>query len=53
MISGTEGALVATQRGPSPEPDGVVLLGKSTDRSLTELPMPRGFVPSTTTAITG
>lgn len=45
MISGTEGALVATQRGPNPEPDGVVLLGKSTDRALTELPMPSAFRP--------
>ena len=39
-IVGTDGVLVATQRGPNPEPDGVVLAGKATDRALTELPVP-------------
>ncbi len=45
MISGTEGVLVATQRGPNPEPDGVVLFGRSTDRGLEELPMPERYRP--------
>ena len=45
MISGTEGALAASQRGPNPEPDGVVLFGKSTDRALQELPMQERFRP--------
>ncbi len=39
-ITGSDGVLVATQRGPNPEPDGVVLAGKSTDRRLEELPVP-------------
>ncbi|MCC6237215.1 MAG: Gfo/Idh/MocA family oxidoreductase [Dehalococcoidia bacterium] len=45
MIAGSEGVLVATQRGPNPEPDGVVLFGRSTDRGLEELPMPSEFRP--------
>jgi predicted dehydrogenase len=45
MIAGTGGALVATQRGPNPEPDGVVLFGKATDRALDELPVEPRFRP--------
>jgi predicted dehydrogenase len=45
MIAGTQGVLVATQRGPNPEPDGVVLCGKATDRALEELPMPAQYRP--------
>jgi predicted dehydrogenase len=45
MISGTEGVLTAAQRGPNPEPDGVVLWGRSTDRALEELPMEERFRP--------
>ncbi|MGE3960216.1 MAG: Gfo/Idh/MocA family protein [Dehalococcoidia bacterium] len=44
-ITGSDGVLVATQRGPNPEPDGVVLAGKSTDRRLEELPVPDRFRP--------
>src|SRR5690606_24332859 len=39
-ITGSGGVLVATQRGPNPEPDGVVLAGKSSDRALEPLPVP-------------
>ena len=45
MISGSEGVLTASQRGPNPEPDGVVLFGKSTDRALEPLPMEERFRP--------
>jgi predicted dehydrogenase len=44
-ISGTDGVLVATQRGPNPEPDGVVLAGKATDRALAPLEMPERYRP--------
>lgn len=44
-ITGSDGVLVATQRGPNPEPDGVVLAGKSTDRTLEALPVPERFRP--------
>ena len=44
-ITGSDGVLVATQRGPNPEPDGVVLAGKSTDRALAPLPVPERFRP--------
>jgi predicted dehydrogenase len=40
FIGGTEGALFATQPGPNPLPDGVVLGAKAGERTLTELPMP-------------
>ncbi|MEZ4501118.1 MAG: Gfo/Idh/MocA family oxidoreductase [Dehalococcoidia bacterium] len=45
VVTGSEGVLTATQRGPNPEPDGVVLLGKAGDRGLTELEMPERYRP--------
>ncbi|MCK9496056.1 MAG: Gfo/Idh/MocA family oxidoreductase [Dehalococcoidia bacterium] len=44
-ITGSDGVLVATQRGPNPEPDGVVLAGKSSDRTLEALPVPEHCRP--------
>jgi predicted dehydrogenase len=44
-VAGSDGMLVATQRGANPEPDGVVLLGKSTDRVLAPVEMPARFRP--------
>lgn len=44
-ITGSDGVLVAAQRGPNPEPDGVVLAGKSTDRTLEALPVPERYRP--------
>ncbi|MDA1240381.1 MAG: Gfo/Idh/MocA family oxidoreductase [Chloroflexi bacterium] len=44
-IAGSEGVMVATQRGPNPEPDGVVLHGKAADRAATALEMPERFRP--------
>lgn len=44
-VAGSDGMLVATQRGANPEPDGVVLLGKSTDRALAPVEMPARFRP--------
>ena len=43
LVGGSEGVLFATQRGPNPEPDGIVLGAKSTERELTELPMPSQY----------
>jgi predicted dehydrogenase len=40
FIGGSQGALFATQPGPNPLPDGVVLGAKAGERTLTELPMP-------------
>ncbi|MBM3140757.1 MAG: Gfo/Idh/MocA family oxidoreductase [Chloroflexi bacterium] len=45
LIAGTDGVLLATQRGPNPEPDGVVLAARAADRSLQPLPMPERFRP--------
>lgn len=45
MIAGTEGVLTVAQRGPNPEPDGVVLFGRSTDRTIEELAMEQRFRP--------
>lgn len=45
FISGTEGSLIATQRGPNPEPDGVVLAAKVGTRTFEELPVPPSFRP--------
>ncbi len=44
-IAGSEGVLVATQRGPNPEPDGVVLAGAAGARALEELPVDPRYVP--------
>lgn len=44
-VAGSDGVLVLTQRGPNPEPDGVVLAGKATDRALAPLEMPARFRP--------
>jgi len=43
-IAGSEGVLVATQRGPNPEPDGVVLAGGAGERELTPLPVDPKYV---------
>ncbi len=45
VVTGSDGAMVATQRGPNPEPDGVVLAAAAADRALAELPMPERFRP--------
>ncbi len=45
FISGSEGSLIATQRGPNPEPDGVVLGAQVGTRTFEELPMPQAFRP--------
>ncbi len=45
LVTGTEGVLLATQRGPNPEQNGVVLGGKGDARSLEELPMPDRLTP--------
>lgn len=45
LVAGTDGVLVATQRGPNPEPDGVVLAGKAADRALAALPVPEHVRP--------
>lgn len=37
--------MVATQLGPNPEPDGVVLHGKAADRATAALEMPERFRP--------
>lgn len=42
---GSDGVLEAAQRGPNPEPDGVVLGGRGDARRLEELPMPAELVP--------
>ena len=44
-ITGSDGVLLAMQRGPNPEPDGVVLAGKSTDRALEALPVDERYRP--------
>ena len=44
-IAGSDGVLVATQRGANPEPDGVVLAGRPEDRGLEELPVDPRYVP--------
>ena len=44
-IAGSEGVLVATQRGPNPGPDGVVLAGRAGERELTELPVDPRYLP--------
>ena len=43
VVVGSEGVLVAAQRGPNPEPDGVVSVGKAGDRDLEELPVPERY----------
>lgn len=40
FVTGSDGSLLATQRGANPEPDGVVLGAKVGERTLAELPMP-------------
>ncbi|MGE0227639.1 MAG: Gfo/Idh/MocA family protein [Dehalococcoidia bacterium] len=45
FISGTDGSLLATQRGPNPEPDGVVLGARVGEREFVELPMPERHRP--------
>ncbi len=45
LVTGTGGVLLATQRGPNPEQDGVVLGGKADARALEELPMPDRLTP--------
>jgi predicted dehydrogenase len=45
FISGSDGSLLAVQRGPNPEPDGVVLGAKTGERELLELPMPAEYRP--------
>lgn len=45
FISGSEGSLLATQRGGNPEPDGVVLGAQLGTRTLAELPMPQQYRP--------
>lgn len=44
-IVGSDGVLHATQRGPNPGPDGIVLAGKASDRALAPLEMPERFRP--------
>ena len=44
-IAGSDGVLMALQRGGNPEPDGVVLAGKASDRALAPLEMPERFRP--------
>jgi len=44
-VAGSEGVLVATQRGPNPEPDGVVLAGRAGDRELEALPVDSRYAP--------
>ena len=44
-IAGSDGVLVATQRGPNPEPDGVVLAGRPEDRELKELAVDPRYMP--------
>ncbi len=44
-LVGAGGVLEAVQRGPNPEPDGVVLGGRGSDRRLEQLPMPADLVP--------
>jgi predicted dehydrogenase len=45
FISGSGGSLLATQPGPNPEPDGVVLGARMGERPLMELPMPPEYHP--------
>ena len=45
FISGSEGSLLATQRGGNPEPDGIVLGAQLGTRTLAELPMPQLYRP--------
>ena len=45
LVTGSDGVLLATQRGPNPEPDGTVQGAKADARSLEELPMPERFRP--------
>ncbi|GMU41228.1 MAG: oxidoreductase [Chloroflexota bacterium] len=44
-VAGSGGVLLLTQRGPNPEPDGIVLAGKAADRALTPREMPSRFRP--------
>jgi predicted dehydrogenase len=44
-IAGSDGVLQALQRGPNPEPDGIVLAAKASDRALAPLEMPARFRP--------
>jgi predicted dehydrogenase len=44
-VAGSDGVLVATQRGPNPEPDGIVLAGRAGDRELAALPVDPKYVP--------
>ncbi len=44
-VVGSEGVLEATQPGPNPQPDGVVLGGRAGEDGLRELPTPPDLVP--------
>ncbi len=44
-LIGSDGVLQATQPGPNPEPDGIVLGGRGNVRQLEKLPMPVDLVP--------
>ena len=45
FITGSNGSLLATQRGGNPEPDGTVLGAQLGERTLIELPMPEQYRP--------
>lgn len=45
VIAGSDGVLRATQPGPNPMADGVVLGGKAGDKAMVELPMPAKYLP--------
>ncbi|MFA7248136.1 MAG: Gfo/Idh/MocA family oxidoreductase [Dehalococcoidia bacterium] len=45
FISGTDGSLIAEQRGPNPEPDGTVRGAKVGERAFAELAMPERYRP--------
>lgn len=44
-LVGSDGVMEATQRGPNPEPDGIVSGGRVGDHRLVELAMPGELVP--------
>lgn len=45
VLSGSQGTLTATQSGPNPPSDGLVLGGRAGDKALVELPMPPHLFP--------
>jgi UDP-N-acetyl-2-amino-2-deoxyglucuronate dehydrogenase len=47
LVTGTDGVLIATQRGPNPDPDGVVLAAKATEREAIAMPVEERFRPFT------